>query len=175
MNSSTLDNPPLSSASLYKASQIPSSGTTGGNPLGRSNPRSSDQRGSLQTVGKCSSVARDAYDVLAMFGTVYREKAGIMGSPAFGTAAGPPSECFHSAPTYEIQSPHYTLYYAAYPQFAYQPEHRSSEDVADVTGLSPSVFGSRALEYWHFGTRTGHNNELLLNLEIVRPIFNYMF
>jgi hypothetical protein len=110
-----------------------------------------------------------------MFGTVCREEAGVMGSPAFGTAAGPPSECFHSVPTYEIQSPYHTLYYAAYPQFGYQPEYRSSEHIADVAVLSPSAFGFPALEYWHFGTRTSHNNELLLNLEIVRAVFNYMF
>jgi len=64
------------------------------------------------------------------------------------------------------------LYYAAYPHFGYQPQYRSSEDIADLTVLSTSDLGYPALEYWHFGMRTCHNKELLLNLEIVRPLFN---
>jgi aminopeptidase-like protein len=90
-----------------------------------------------------------------------------MGSP------GPPSEYFHSVPAYEIQSPYRTLYYAAYPQFGYQPEYRSPEDIADVNMLSPSDPVSPSLEYWHYGTRVCYNSELLLNLEIVRPSFCY--
>lgn len=118
-------------------------------------------------------MARDACDVLAMFATECRDEAAVMmGSPSFGTAAAPPSACFRSVPSYEIHSPHHTLYYAAYPHFGYQTQCRSSEDVADLTVLPTSDLRYPALEYWRFGTRTCHNKELLLNLEIVRPLFN---
>jgi hypothetical protein len=86
---------------------------------------------------------------------------------ALGTAVRPPSEYLYCVPSYDVQSPYYTACYVPYRRYAYQqPEDRS---IADLTAFSAAGVGSPTSEYWHFGAGAGmcHNNELLLNFEVV--------
>jgi hypothetical protein len=85
------------------------------------------------------------------------------GAAVFGSAARPLSEYLYCVTNYDVQSPYHTVYYVPHPGYAYQ----QPEDIVEVTAYSAPGLGSPMSEYWQFGARMCHNNELLLDFEVV--------